>query len=55
MGFALHLNILWLQPGESDSPILQKLRMLFPFGWGTGLLILGLVIAITVVGFLKKA
>ena len=53
MGFALHLNILWLQPGESDSPILQKLRMLFPFGLGTGLLILGLVILILNIYALK--
>jgi len=54
MGFALNINILWGQEGSDTSLILDKLRILFPFGIMPTLLIIGLAITAGVLGFLRK-
>jgi hypothetical protein len=53
-GFSIRINNYWTSEGAPESPILQKLRILFPFGYGTGLIILA-VITVALVGFLRKS
>ena len=53
-GFSLIINNRWVSSDGTESPTLQKLRYLFPFGYGTTILFLGVII-IAVVGYLKKA
>ena len=54
MGFALHMNILWAENGIEGNPVIDKLRILFPFGLVPTLIILALIIGIIVVINLKK-
>ena len=53
-GFSIIINSTWAAPNAAESPILQKLKYLFPFGYGTTLLIL-VIIIIAVVGYLRNA
>ena len=53
-GFSIIINSTWAVPNGAESPILQKLKYLFPFGYGTTLLIL-VIIIIAVVGYLRNA
>ena len=50
IGFSFNLTTTWV----SDSPILDKLTTIFPFGYGTILLVIVLIIAVVVV-YLRKA
>jgi hypothetical protein len=54
-GVLIDINTTWVSPSGIESPILTKLRMLFPFGYGTTFIILGLITTIGIVGFLRKA
>jgi hypothetical protein len=54
LGFSIRIKSSWVAPNGVESPILQKLRNLFPFGYGTTFLFLA-VITIGVVGYLRKA
>ena len=54
MGFALHMNILWAENGFEGNPVVDKLRILFPFGIVPTLIILALIVGIIIVINLKK-
>lgn len=54
MGFALHMNILWAENGFEGNPVVDKLRILFPFGIVPTLMILALIVGIIIVINLKK-
>lgn len=54
MGFALHMNILWAENGFEGNPVVDKLRILFPFGIVLTLIILALIVGIIIVINLKK-
>lgn len=49
IGFSFNINTTW----ASTSPTLNKLAIIFPFGYGTTFLIIGLIILI-VVGYLRS-
>jgi hypothetical protein len=53
-GVLIDINTTWISPNGIESPILTKLRMLFPFGYGTTIIILVLIV-LAIVGFLRKA
>ena len=53
-GILIHINNTWISPNGIESPFLIKLRYLFPFGYGTTFLFLG-VISAAIVGYLRKA
>lgn len=53
-GILIDINTTWISPDGIESPTLAKLRVLFPFGYGTTFLFLGIV-ALAVVGYLRKA
>lgn len=53
-GILININTTWISADGIESPILIKLRYLFPFGYGTTFLFIGLVAA-AVVGYLRKA
>lgn len=53
-GVLIDINTTWISPDGIESPTLTKLRVLFPFGYGTTFLFLG-VVALAVVGYLRKA
>lgn len=52
-GIRINIGTTWYNNGV-PSPTLEKLRILFPFGYGTTIAFLAVVI-IAVVGYLKKA
>ena len=54
MGFALNMNILWAENGFEGNPVVDKLRILFPFGIIPTLIILALIVGIIIVINLKK-
>jgi hypothetical protein len=54
MGFALNMNILWAENGFEGNPVVDKLRILFPFGIVPTLIILALIVGIIIVINLKK-
>jgi len=54
MGFALHMNILWAENGIEGNPVLDKLRILFPFGLVPTLIFIAIIIGIIIVINLKK-
>lgn len=49
IGFSFNITTTWV----SQSPTLNKLAIIFPFGYGTTLIIIGLII-LTLVGFLRS-
>jgi len=53
-GFSISINNHWTTDTGVESPFITKLRYLFPFGYGSTLLFLGVII-IAVVGYLRKA
>ena len=50
IGFSFNITTTWV----SQSPTLNKLSILFPFGYGTTFIIIGLII-LTLVGYLRNA
>jgi hypothetical protein len=53
-GILIDISTTWVSPQGIESPFLTKLRILFPFGYGTTFIFLGLIV-LGVVGFLRKA
>ena len=49
IGFSFNITTTWV----SQSPTLNKLAVIFPFGYGTTLIIIGLII-LTLVGYLRS-
>ena len=49
IGFSFNITTTWV----SQSPTLNKLAIIFPFGYGTTLIIIGLII-LTLVGYLRS-
>jgi hypothetical protein len=53
-GVLVDINTTWISSDGVESPVLTKLRILFPFGYGTTVLFLGVII-IAIIGFLRAA
>lgn len=54
MGINIDISTTWMSEYGQDSELMKKLRILFPFGYGTIFIFLGLIL-LSVVAFLRKA
>jgi hypothetical protein len=53
-GILININTTWITADGIESPILIKLRYLFPFGYGSTFIFIALL-SIAVAGYLRKA